>query len=170
MFLDLVLIAFWKRAPSHPLSLSSLSFSLNLFSPFLILSFSHLSLYLTLFLTLSHQSPSLYLSQSQSFFLFLFSVSITFYLLKIMHSTHFLLKIILASEIFLHRTTEWLTFGRKEGNVLFNDTLKTFYSWLYGVRHMVKNHSERGILLLPHRLLFSISSKGSFICIIPQTG
>ena len=62
--------------------------------------------------------------------------------------------------------------GRKEGNVLFNDALNTFYLWLYGVRHMVKDHSdsEKGNLLPPHRLLFSISSKGSFICIIPQTG
>ena len=61
----------------------------------------------------------------------------------------------------------------KEGNVLFNDTLNTFLNLrLYGVRHMVKDHSdsERGNLLLPHRLLFLISSKGSFICIIPQTG
>ena len=36
-------------------------------------------------------------------------------------------------------------------NVLFNDALSTFYLRLYG-------------------LLFPISSKGSFICIIPQTG
>ena len=38
--------------------------------------------------------------------------------------------------------------------------------------YMVKNHSdrERGNLLLPHRLLLPISSKGSFIGIIPQTG
>ena len=37
---------------------------------------------------------------------------------------------------------------------------------------MVKNHSdsERGNPLPPHGLLFLISSKGSFICIIPQTG
>ena len=37
---------------------------------------------------------------------------------------------------------------------------------------MVKDHSdsERGNLLLPHRLLFQISSKGSFICINQQTG
>ena len=51
----------------------------------------------------------------------------------------------------------------KEGNVLFNDALNTFYLRLYGVRHMVKDHSdsERGNLLLPHRLLFPISSKGS---------
>ena len=60
---------------------------------------------------------------------------------------------------------------RWEGNVLFNNTLNTFNLRLYGVRHMVKDHSdsERGNLL-PHRLLFPISSKGSFICIIPQTG
>ena len=46
--------------------------------------------------------------------------------------------------------------GRKEGNVLFNDTLNTFYLRLYGVRHMVKDHSdsEKGNPLPPHRLLF----------------
>ena len=35
---------------------------------------------------------------------------------------------------------------------------------------MVKDHSDskRGNLLLPHGLLFPISSKGSFICIIPD--
>ena len=59
-----------------------------------------------------------------------------------------------------------------EGNVLINDALNTFYLRLYGVTHMVKDHSEseRGNLLPPHGLLFLISSKGSFICIIPQTG
>ena len=38
---------------------------------------------------------------------------------------------------------------RKEGNILFNDALNTFYLRLYGVRHMVKDHSdsERGNLL-----------------------
>ena len=62
--------------------------------------------------------------------------------------------------------------GRKKGSVLFNDTLNTFYLRLYGVRHMVKDHSdsERGNLLLSHGLLFPISSKGSFISTIPQTG
>ena len=60
----------------------------------------------------------------------------------------------------------------QEGNILFNDALNTFYLRLYGVRHMVKDHSDsrRGNVLPPHRLLFPISSKGSFICIIPQTG
>ena len=61
---------------------------------------------------------------------------------------------------------------RKEGNILFNDALNTFYLRLYGVRHMVKDHSdsEKGNPLPPHRLLFPINSKGSFICNIPQTG
>ena len=85
-------------------------------------------------------------------------------------------------------TTSWLPFGestnkvsgqgsgiesrRKEGNVLFNDALNTFYLRLYGVRHIVKDHSdsEKGNPLLPHELLFPINSKGYFICTIPQTG
>ena len=60
--------------------------------------------------------------------------------------------------------------GRKEGNVLFNDTLNTFYLRLYDIRHMVKDHSDsdKGNPLPPHRLLFPIM--GSFICTIPQTG
>ena len=60
----------------------------------------------------------------------------------------------------------------KERNVLFNNALNTFYLRLYGVRHMVKDHSdsEKGNPLPPHRLLLSINSKGSFICTIPQTG
>ena len=60
----------------------------------------------------------------------------------------------------------------KEGNVLFNNARNTFYLQLYGIRHVVKDHSdsERGKLLPPHGLLFPISSKGSFICIISQTG
>ena len=56
----------------------------------------------------------------------------------------------------------------KEGNVLFNDVHNTFYFGLYGVDHIVKDHSdsERGNPLLPNRLLFPINSKGSFICTI----
>ena len=62
--------------------------------------------------------------------------------------------------------------GRKEGNVLFNDIFNTFDLRLYGIRHMVKDHSdsEKRNLQPPHGLLFLISSKGSFICTIPQTG
>ena len=46
----------------------------------------------------------------------------------------------------------------KEGNVLFNDVLNTFYLRLYGVGHMVKNHSDskRGNVLPPYGLLFPI--------------
>ena len=53
---------------------------------------------------------------------------------------------------------------RRVGNVLFNDALHTFYLQLYGVRHMVKDHSdsERGNPLPPHRLLFPISSKANW--------
>ena len=63
--------------------------------------------------------------------------------------------------------------GRKEGNVLFNDALNTFYLRSYGVRNMVKDHGDSQIwnpLLILHGLLFSISSKGSFICTISHTG
>ena len=65
-----------------------------------------------------------------------------------------------------------LLWVERERNVLFNDALNTFYLRLYGVRHMVKDHSdsEKGNPLPPHRLLFLIISKGSFICTIPQTG
>ena len=59
-------------------------------------------------------------------------------------------------------------------------TLGLFYILLHGggpilftVRHMVKDHSDserENPLLLLRGLLFPISSKGSFICTIPQTG
>ena len=56
----------------------------------------------------------------------------------------------------------------KEGNVLFNDTLNTFYLCLYGIRHLVKDHSDskRGNPLPTHGLLFPINSMDSFICIM----
>ena len=45
---------------------------------------------------------------------------------------------------------------------------KTHFIYSY----MVKDHSdsEKGNPLPPHRVLFPINSKGSFICTIPQTG
>ena len=51
--------------------------------------------------------------------------------------------------------------GRKEGKVLFNDALNTFYFWLHGTGHMVTDHSdnERGNLLLPHGLLFLLAAR-----------
>ena len=41
---------------------------------------------------------------------------------------------------YMYRIREHLP--RKEGNVLFNDALNTFYLRLFGVRHMVKDHSD----------------------------
>ena len=83
--------------------------------------------------------------------------------------------ILLRKEMFYlttHSTHFIYGYMERERNVLFNDALNTFYLWLYGVRHMVKDHSdsEIGNPLPPHRLLFPITSKGSFICTIPQTG
>ena len=51
--------------------------------------------------------------------------------------------------------------GEKEGIVLFNDTINTFYLRLYGVRHIVKDHSDRekGNPLPPHGLLFQLASR-----------
>ena len=60
------------------------------------------------------------------------------------------------SQDWLDSTTVTFTFhkqeGRKKGNVLFNDTLNTFYLRLYGVGHMVKDHydSKKRNPLPPH--------------------
>ena len=56
-----------------------------------------------------------------------------FYLM--MHSAHFIYGY-MVSDTWLRTLRYW-----KEGNVLFNDTLNTFYLWLYDIRHMVKDHS-----------------------------
>ena len=42
--------------------------------------------------------------------------------------------------------------GRKEGNVLFNDALNTFYLRLYGIRHMVEDHSDSATIGYSFRL------------------
>ena len=53
--------------------------------------------------------------------------------------------------------------GRKEENVLFNDAQHIlFCGYMVLNTIMLKNHSDG--------LLFSISSKGSFTCTIPQIG
>ena len=64
----------------------------------------------------------------------------------------------------IHQLVKIACKGRKDGHY----DAPGLSLCLYGVKHMVKDHSdsERGNLLL----LFSISSKGSFICTIPQTG
>ena len=54
--------------------------------------------------------------------------------------------------------------GTKE-IVLFNDALNTFYLRLYGIRHMVKDHSDSEI-----GLLFPISSKVVFYMHHPTDG
>ena len=86
------------------------------------------------------------------------------FICRITHTTAFVSPVV---EHWLEREiAQW------KGNVLFNDALNTFYLRLYGVGHMVKDHSdsERENPLPPHRLLLSISIKGSFICTIPHTG
>ena len=49
-------------------------------------------------------------------------------------------------------------------------THSTHFIYGYMASNMVKDHldSEKENLLPPHGLLFLISSKGSFICIIPD--
>ena len=56
------------------------------------------------------------------------------------HSTHFIYGYI-SSDIWL-RTILRHILRERERNVLFNDALNTFYLRLYGVRHMVKDHSK----------------------------
>ena len=60
--------------------------------------------------------------------------------------------------------------GRKE--MFYLTTHSTHFIYGYMVSAIVKDHSdsEKGNPLPPHRLLFPINSKGSFICTIPQTG
>ena len=55
----------------------------------------------------------------------------------------------------------------KEGNVLFNDALNTFYLRLYGVS--TKQIVREETYCRQHGLLFPINSKGYFICTFPQT-
>ena len=68
------------------------------------------------------------------------------------HSTHFIYGY-MASDMWLR--TILIVRKERERNVLFNDALNTFYLRLYGVRHMVKDHSdsEKGNPLPPHRRL-----------------
>ena len=40
------------------------------------------------------------------------------------------------------RTILNIEMGVKEGTILFNDALNTYYLQLYDVRHMVKDHSD----------------------------
>ena len=53
---------------------------------------------------------------------------------------------------------------------MFYLTTHFIYGYMASHIYMVKDHSdsEKGNPLLPHRLLLSINSKGSFICTIPD--
>ena len=55
------------------------------------------------------------------------------------HSTHFIYGY-MASDIWLR--TILIARKERERNVLFNDALNTFYLRLYGIRHMVTDHSD----------------------------
>ena len=116
---------------------------------------------------------------SYPFFLFISIVCIPYYVVIFLHNFYnfyqaavtveinILLICFCSFDLFcpeLDRMNEW--------NALFNDALNTVYLRLYGVRHLVKDHSdsEKGNPLPLHGLLFLINSKGSFICTIPQTG
>ena len=61
-------------------------------------------------------------------------------LMKIAHSSRPLLHLIRVWSVVSPYLVE--VTGRKEGNLLFNDALNTFYLRLYGIRHMVKDHSD----------------------------
>ena len=72
-----------------------------------------------------------------------------------------------------HLTTLYLLlYGDRRKEMVYLTTHSTHFIYSYMASDMVKDHSdsEKGNLLLPHRLLFPINSKGSFICTIPQTG
>ena len=72
------------------------------------------------------------------------------------HSTHFIYGYMALICCRQSNTTRPVVKGReRERNVLFNDALNTFYLRVYGVRHMVMDHSdsEKGNPLPPHRLL-----------------
>ena len=71
------------------------------------------------------------------------------------HSTHFIYGY-MVSDIWQRTIQIAREEGRMEQHVLFNDALNIFYLRLYGVRHMVKDHSdsERGNPLPPHGLPF----------------
>ena len=55
------------------------------------------------------------------------------------HSTHFIYGY-MVSDIWLRPIL--IVRKERERNVLFNDALNTFYLQLYGIRHMVKDHSD----------------------------
>ena len=55
----------------------------------------------------------------------------------------------------------------RKGNVLFNDALNTFYLRLYGVGHMVKDHSGYSLRLTARVLLYAQSHRHTTAFITP---
>ena len=96
----------------------------------------------------------------------------TFFCAEQINQGHFLLsqKVGRKEMFYLTKHSTHFIYGYMDGRKYF--IYDTFYLRLYGVRYMVKDHSdnERGNPLLPHGLLFTIGSNGYFIGIIPQTG
>ena len=88
------------------------------------------------------------------------------YTYRIVHTTTFVTPIV---EQWLEREIAQCVHNegsiKKEGNVLFNDAFNTFYLRLYGVGHMVNDHSDRR-----EETCCCHMGKGSFICTIPYTG
>ena len=76
------------------------------------------------------------------------------------HLCHQCVRQLTKTELFLTRSSE----VGKEGNVLFNNALNTFYLRLYGVRHMVKDHSYNYFLFQP--MLHDWCNKGRGICYV----
>ena len=75
----------------------------------------------------------------------------------------------------LRKTVNTIIYWKKRKGkfVLFKHTSREpYFSYhrLLDIKHMViMTYFFKGNLLSPHRLLFPISSKGSFICTFPQT-
>ena len=49
--------------------------------------------------------------------------------------------------------------NEKKENVLFNNALNTFYLWLHGIGHMVKNHMGYSFRLIARVLLYAPSHR-----------
>ena len=66
---------------------------------------------------------------------------------------------------------KWEAHTRKEGYVLFNNTLNTFYLQLFGLGHILKDHSdsERRSLLPPLYGLNSLSNSKGFVFVPSST-
>ena len=66
-------------------------------------------------------------------------------LLSFLFFLHIFILLLLSSSFFFF----WSFNYRKDGNILFNNALNTFYLWLYGIEHMVKTTQKlRGNPLL----------------------